>query len=390
MFLHYADNKRMLFRFFISVACLIFVFANKGVSSPAFSQTIHAVIVVDQDPRAKLGQNAKADHDNMIWLLQSNVPSEQLNLIILDVEQLNPETIMRKLQQLDVSPNDAVVFYYSGHGAYDPQQKEQYLQLDGRGNLYRNRIVEAIDAKSPRLSVILTDCCNVKAVPEKYVAPSHAPNKTARLPKTMSPLFESLFVFCKGTVDITSSKLGEYSFVDTSGQHRGSCFTYPLVELLDANKVNDEINWPGLIEKLHPRVNEAFIESFPKGYQGQQKQTMHVYALPGMSDATTGAFTTENTGSAETPPLTPTGPRLGLRAINHLQQGVRITGIIPDSPASKVGFQVGDVITEINVKKITNESDYSDAVDQSPKQMTVKVQRQGRDVPLTFSVELGW
>ena len=348
------------------------------------AQTIHAVIAVDQDNRANLGQNAKADFDNMIWLFQSNIPADRLNLRALSVDRITPESILRELQSLVVAPNDAVVFYYSGHGAFDQQRNEQYLLMEGRGNLYRTMVAKTIESKSPRLSVILTDCCNVKAVPGKYVFQTHENNKTAKIPGVMSPLFENLFVFCKGNVDMTSSKLGEYSFVDASEQHRGSCFTYPLVEFMDANKVNDEINWEKLVEKLHLRVNEAFKESFPKGYQGQTNQTIHVYAIPGRASV----GTTNNVVTP--PPPVPTGPRLGLRAANHQNIGVRITAIVPNSPASKVGFQVGDVIAEINGKKITNETEYSDAIDASPRNMTMKIQRQGIATPVNCPVELAW
>ena len=375
-------EKQAFSRFFVVILSLFVPCLVAMISTSLQAQVIHAIVVVDQDTRAKLGRNAKADFDNIIWLLQSNIPSAQLNLRALEVYRINPGSILQELQSLRVAPNDTVLFYYSGHGAYDPQRQEQYLEMKDRGNLYRSKVIETIESKSPRLSVILTDCCNVKAIPEKYIPRTE--NKVAKIPSVMSPLFETLFVSYMGRVDITSSQLGEYSFVDTSGQFRGSCFTYPLVELLAANKINDDMNWDTFLTKLRPQVNEAFQESFPKGYQGQTRQSVHVYSMPRR------IYTQVSTTPVSSRQDVPTGPRLGIRAINHQQPGVRITGIIPNSPASKIGFQEGDIIIAINGQKITNEREYSDAVDASSQNMIIKIQRQGISTPITYPVELAW
>ena len=360
-------------------------------SSSAWGQTIHVVLAADRDTRAKLGNAVKVDLENMTYLFRSNVPSENLNLIVLEIESMTPDAILKSIEELSVDPDDAIVFYYSGHGAYDAKNKKQFLDLVGRGNLYRETLLTEIQKKSPRLAVLLTDCCNAKVVNVSGVRSGvTATTRTAKSCSDFSPLFENLFVFCKGTADLTSSKQGEYSFIDTTGKDRGSCFTWPLVELLENNKTNEDLHWKEISEKLGVKVQEAFREVLPRGYEGQTKQSVYVYSLPGMTgvELDTLGNPITNTSVPETT-TSPKTPRLGLRAINHNGGGVQITEIVSDSPAAQAGIATGEIIIEINGEEIKDESDYSNAIDKSPKTMEMKLKKADLSTR-TLSVELGW
>jgi S1-C subfamily serine protease len=83
------------------------------------------------------------------------------------------------------------------------------------------------------------------------------------------------------------------------------------------------------------------------------------------------------------------GPRLGLRAADHEDTGVRITAIAPNSPASRAGFNVGEIITTINGGAVRNEATFSDAVDNSARTMSVTLQT-AEGATRTVTVEMGW
>jgi len=199
---------------------------------------------------------------------------------------MTPDGILRSVNALNVNPNDAIVFYYSGHGAFDTKNQKQIFTLAKGGNLYREVVVAKMEAKSPRLTVLLTDCCNTNT--EVAGTRSAGSSKVIKTPNNFSPLFENLFVFCKGTVDLTSSKPGEYSFVLDTG---GSVFTWAFVELSNSNKANGDIYWKEFTEKLGIRTQEIFSKQYPNGYEGktphgferQMKQSVYVYSLPGMA-----------------------------------------------------------------------------------------------------------
>ena len=54
-------------------------------------------------------------------------------------------------------------------------------------------------------------------------------------------------------------------------------------------------------------------------------------------------------------------------------QGVRITEVVPRSPANNAGLERNDVILEINGRPIRSEADYSQAIDQSGSMMQARV-----------------
>jgi len=95
--------------------------------------------------------------------------------------------------------------------------------------------------------------------------------------------------------------------------------------------------------------------------------------------------TTEGTGqSADTPPQRPV--LLGIQASNNNNDGVVITRVVPGFPGQRAGLSVGDVILEIDGKKITSEKEYSDAVDAIASDRVVITTRDkaGRTGPVTI------
>ena len=66
-------------------------------------------------------------------------------------------------------------------------------------------------------------------------------------------------------------------------------------------------------------------------------------------------------------------PVFGVKAIENNGNGVKVTEVVADLPGQKAGFEVNDVILEINGVKITNEKEYSDAIDAAGKVARMKV-----------------
>jgi len=64
--------------------------------------------------------------------------------------------------------------------------------------------------------------------------------------------------------------------------------------------------------------------------------------------------------------------RLGIRAEDNQGDGVKITAVMPNMPGDRAGLIVGDVILEIDDKKITSEKEYSDAIDAASGRMRIK------------------
>jgi S1-C subfamily serine protease len=158
------------------------------------------------------------------------------------------------------------------------------------------------------------------------------------------------------------------------------------VALFDWHRDSTAITWQEFTTELAADVKKAFLDSHPEGYKfspplngivQQTTQTIEIYGtLPGIAPAPAA--------------VAPQGPRFGVRAVSLHGGGVRVTYVLAGGPGAKAGFEVGDIITEINGKTIQNEEDYSKAIDDSPKQVNAKVinVKDGRLLNVNF--ELGY
>ena len=66
-------------------------------------------------------------------------------------------------------------------------------------------------------------------------------------------------------------------------------------------------------------------------------------------------------------------PVFGVRAAENGGNGVKVTEVIVGLPGQKSGFEIDDVILEINGVRIACEQDYSDAIDHTDKIAQMKV-----------------
>jgi len=349
-------------------------------------------VIVASDLRAGYSSHLITDHNNIERLFKGNVPKDRLRLVAMKMDEITPDKILQTVKETAPADNDTLVFYYSGHAAHAAGNGGQFFQLkDEQGKsveLHRRTLLAALHEKKARLTILLSDCSNIE-VNEKTSEPNEKTTQIIASPAVMSPLMETLFIKPVGTVDITSAKRGEASFVDTTEKKRGSYFTGSLTALVDKHRNNTAITWQEFAHELAEDVKKAFHDGHPDGFKfspplngivQQTTQTVEIYGtLPGTTPGTTPAPAAEQQG-----------PRFGVRAVNLPGGGVRVTYVLPGGPGARAGFEVGDIITEINGKTIQNEEDYSKAIDDSPKQVNAKVinGKDGRTLNVTF--ELGW
>ena len=376
----------------ILMAVMLTAPVSSSKTVQADEPTIHVVIAADG--RAGFGENLVTDYKNMERLFKENVPVSRLNLVTMKMDQITPDNILETVNQVKLADGDTLVFYYSGHGAFDANNGGQYFQLKDKNGkseeLQRRTLLAALKDKKARLTVLLSDCCNID---QKSSGESKDTPRSVKSPNEISPVFDALFVKPEGVVDITSSKRGEASFVDTTTKKRGSCFTWPLVALLEKHRDDDSMTWAAFVGDLKTDVQKAFLECWPDGYKFnppmngisiQKTQTVDVYGSLPDNATTNAANNADHVADSNN-----SGPRFGVRAVNH-SGGVRVTEIVQNGPGHRAGFEIGDLIIEINGKPIRNEDDYSSAIDESPKTMNVKVVNvnDGRTLPVT--IELGY
>lgn len=305
----------------LAVWCFFFL-----VHPVAYSQTLYAILIGDLSPAAGWGKYTAAvamDLRLLHSMLHENVPERQLDVIQWEISEdswSSPEHLLETIEEVAPSPSDTFLFYFTGHGAAD--DRGHYLDL-AKGKLYREEILQAMEARGARLNVLITDCCNTRSDGFSYAAPFiHVEN-----PRSPTPLFRSLFFEPAGRVDINSSQPGESAFFlpideeDELGAWSSSIFTGELIQWVHENR-NRRASWETLVRAVSLRVHASFLKHYPagasvgKGSPVQKNQNVYSFAHPGRPEAS--------------------GPRTGLIIRDFGGRGAVIIEVAPNSPATQV------------------------------------------------------
>lgn len=295
------------------------------LSSTAHAQKIQVIAVGDMSPSAKWGDytmNVQMDLIAIRVLFMNGIPESRLELhqwVITEDEYSDPDWILNGLKDVHSGPGDTILFYFTGHGAADDEG--HYFSL-ARGKLHRRVLLDALKAKNARLTVLLTDCCNLRSDGLTFGAPF----VETQPPQRVLPLLQSLLFDPSGVVDINSCSPGESAFFRSKDNEEsgmpGSIFTGELAAWINEHE-KDRRSWDDLVRAVSLKVLTAFRSNYPKGARSaegeplQQNQTVFPIAYPGMPDRR--------------------GPRTGLLVRSFSSgSGAVITQVGVGSPASQV------------------------------------------------------
>jgi len=332
-----------------------------GMALGAYAQVIHIVTVADfRGFSAGALEGVKKDVKTISDFFKNSVPADQLKIHQVDGNMATPNAILNEIKNLNVNSNDTIVFYYSGHAANDSSDMGQFFQLkDKKGNpigLSRVEVKQHLLDKKCRLTVLLTDCCNNFAE-EALLEPPQESGRS-RGGTAMSPFVKALFIDKEGIVDITSSKVGQFSFALKNGSLFTNAWVLVAQEMNAKMKKNKKksLMWNEVVEKLTQKSDQLFKKHFPNGAPGgQQSQIPHAYNYPDIP------------------------PRFGVAVMTLSFGNVQITEIMPGLPGDKAGLKVGDVITHIDETEILDEPDYVKAINYAPPVINVTYLRNKKE-----------
>jgi hypothetical protein len=187
------------------------------------------------------------------------------------------DNIVQTIKALPVSRGDAVMVYYSGHGfnigsddpAITAMQIARYAAPEFRnrkltgfpflacGRDVRNTpnldlIATWLAEKKPRLTIVMSDACNAFEGGSGPAAESFFASGTRAL--TEDARLRSLFVEARGTVLMTGSQRGHYSYYDTSFFHPGGFFTRAFLSTLDGMPVDQRTSWEQVGAQFTPMI----------------------------------------------------------------------------------------------------------------------------------------
>lgn len=198
------------------------------------AQKLHVVVFCDTNDE-KIGENKESERKITMNEMQSIACC--LEEFGYDSEftecygnNCNKSNLMKVINNLAIGTDDVVFFYYGGHGTHALDNENDKFPQMCLGEDYQDNFVpvtlvkNTIMKKNPRLSVILTGCCNKEqrgVTVKSVVAESENYTKETELDKNA---FKKLFLESTGSVVMTSSKVGQYSY---SGKEGGIfCLTF--------------------------------------------------------------------------------------------------------------------------------------------------------------------
>lgn len=201
------------------------------------ANTLHAISFCATEAE-NIAAGVKLDYEN--FLMETAILADQLGydrkMYAFPHETCTRENLYNVLNQLQCSPDDIVIFYYSGHGGRNPDDKSEFPQMCLKYNYYQqsnfvpvHEVQKRLANKNARLNLILSDCCNVAdaGISAKLI---EAPSRGATTSESdVAERMRKLFLQAKGVLTFTGSQVGKPSYgPDDIGGLFSVCFWMTL------------------------------------------------------------------------------------------------------------------------------------------------------------------
>jgi hypothetical protein len=237
------------------------------------------VIIATDDRAPSIGKDMEKNSRMMASAIKRNMPANRRHIVKVEGRSLTPAGVLRTIQLVAPEPDDAILFFYSGHGAYDEQRLQTCVLMSSAPGhaLFVDEIQRAIDAKRVSFSSIILDCCN-NLRPSLARGPIAPGEPIDQGPSETSALFRRLFFEAAGSVVIESSAPGEYAVTVPAlhlrdprtpniTYHFGSLFTQSFTGvLLSYEDAGDAVpDWARVCRETQESIDTEFPQLCPGG-----------------------------------------------------------------------------------------------------------------------------
>jgi hypothetical protein len=214
------------------------------------------VLIVADSYGQNIGPGADMDGQKMASLFNGVFANrrDRLHLTYYSHQDATPDKIRRYYQTIQSTEQDALAFFYTGHGGMNAQTQEHFLTMNA-GALGRNELRQLMGGKRPRLNVILSNCCS------SYFDGVTGDNEQTSDFGPDWRVMDDLFLRHRGWVDITAAAPGTYGWFDGTG----GIFTNALVHKacspfawIDTNR-NGFAEWSEFYGQVREETNAVFM-----------------------------------------------------------------------------------------------------------------------------------
>ena len=322
------------------------------------AQTFHMIIFADTNDR-KIGESTAVDAYNMAdvgAVISSAIGMEnntnQLYYIGKDCSTAN---LMRVLNDIKISKDDIVFFYYSGHGTRSTKDSSKYPQMCMTVNQTEDKFVplesvdKALAKKNPRFRIVMADCCN--SVAEFVTAKENLPQMdlgATQISRAAVSYYKELFCNHTGNIICSASSAGEVAWCLPKAGY-GGLFTEYFINLLDVASGEKKLaQWPIIMSK----TKDCVIQYSTNNQRIRKQTPVFDVNIDKTSGSIPAASTTPNTNNEILNVL--------LSLVNHnLSASERISRV---APAYKKYF-AGNAMIETVGRNHTTTLDYETAKD---------------------------
>jgi hypothetical protein len=237
----------LLFNSLFLLSCVSTIPQRNGIILPVpvpapivAAARLHAVILADIDDN-KIGESTKVDFNHIKKLVNNIANNTGMKLAGYELtgNSLTNNNIRKIINNLPVSSNDAVIFYYAGHGKNTQTDTQWPSMILKDQNLEFNFVINKLQKKNPRFFLAIVDACND--------FPNYNPDLITGLRDgwfDFSPLkkenYQNLFLRTKGYVVASGAKPGQLSWSDSK---YGGLFTNQFLESLNRQLLSRTANW---------------------------------------------------------------------------------------------------------------------------------------------------
>ncbi len=202
----------------------------------AGAQSIHLISFADTDDD-KIGQATIVDRENMIREISNLASYIDYDIFVYDYygDECNKDYLYEVVDEADITPEDIVVFFYSGHGARAMNNEEDPFPQMCLGSNYDSefvpvqKIVNKLALKNPKFILAVSNCCN-KEDRNVSIKPLLAQMSGASsISSVDNEAYRQLINNAAGQAVITSSKAGQYSWCVAG---TGGLFTCDFLDVL--------------------------------------------------------------------------------------------------------------------------------------------------------------
>jgi hypothetical protein len=256
---------------------LLFAFLLSIAGPPVLAANLFVIIATD-DRAPAIGEDMATNSKSMVRTIKQNVPRSRSQILKIQPAFMTPAAILGTIRSIEAAADDAILFYYSGHGGYDETRQQTWLLLSQSPGtaLFLGQIRQEIAAKNVRLGTIVVDCCS-QLPPMLARGPIAPPEMADQGTQQVSRLFQKLFFDQAGSVIVESSAPKEYAIVvpplryrDGRGilraHHFGALFTQSFTEAMSFDDLDEaNIGWTQLCQQTQNSIDNRFGGYCPGG-----------------------------------------------------------------------------------------------------------------------------